>query len=63
MNTSTASPVQAASLANQPIDITQQDSLAFWQNKLDCSEEELRVAVADVGPLAGDVGDQLGRPL
>jgi hypothetical protein len=50
-------------LARQPIDITHQDSVNYWSSALECSEFDLRVAVAEVGPTARDVGNELGRPL
>ena len=50
-------------LARQPIDITHQDSVNYWSSALGCSEFDLRVAVAEVGPTATDVGNELGRPL
>jgi hypothetical protein len=50
-------------LARQPIDITHQDSVNYWSSALGCSEFDLRVAVAEVGPTARDVGNELGRPL
>lgn len=50
-------------LACQPIDITRQDCVNYWSNTLGCSEFDLRVAVAEVGPTAIDVGNELGRPL
>jgi len=50
-------------LALQPIDITQEDSVNYWSSTLGCSEFDLRVAVAEVGPAAGDVGNKLGKPL
>jgi Protein of unknown function (DUF3606) len=56
-----AMPLEA--LARQPIDITQQDSVNYWSSTLGCSEFDLRVAVAEVGPTARDVGNELGRPL
>lgn len=46
---------------SQAIDITQDSSVNFWTQKLACSELELRVAVADVGDVASDVGTRLGR--
>ena len=57
--TASASPM----LANQPININEESSVNYWVNTLHCSELELRVAVAEVGPMVGDVGDQLGRVL
>ena len=50
-------------LTRQPIDINQEDSVSYWSSALGCSEFDLRVAVAEVGPAASDVGNELGRPL
>ena len=50
-------------LARQPIDVNQQDSVNYWSSALGCSEFDLRVAVAEVGPTARDVGNELGKPL
>ena len=55
-----------ATLNNKPIgaiDITQESSLNYWVAALDCSELELRVAVAEVGPAARDVSNELGKVL
>jgi Protein of unknown function (DUF3606) len=49
-----------SSLHAQPIDINRESALSYWLAKLGCSEFELRVAVAEVGPYAGDVSDRLG---
>ena len=50
-------------LAGQPIDVNEEDSVSYWSSALGCSEFDLRVAVAEVGPAAGDVGNELGKPL
>jgi hypothetical protein len=50
-------------LTNEPIDITREASLNYWVAALACSELELRVAVAEVGPAAKDVSNELGRTL
>jgi Protein of unknown function (DUF3606) len=50
-------------LARQPIDINRQDSVSYWSSALGCSEFDLRMAVAQVGPAARDVGNELGKPL
>ena len=50
-------------LARQPIDINQEASVSYWSSALGCSEFDLRVAVAEVGPAASDVGNELGKPL
>lgn len=50
-------------LALQPIDINEEDSVSYWSCALGCSEFDLRVAVAEVGPAARDVGNELGKPI
>ncbi len=50
-------------LARQPINVNEEDSVSYWSSALGCSEFDLRVAVAEVGPAASDVGNELGRPL
>ena len=50
-------------LALQPIDINEEDSVSYWSSALGCSEFDLRVAVAEVGSAARDVGNELGKPL
>lgn len=57
------SPMPLEALARQPIDINQEDSVSYWSSALGCSEFDLRVAVAEVGPAASDVGNELGKPL
>lgn len=52
-----------ADTSNKAIDITQEASLNYWVAALDCSELELRVAVAEVGPAATDVSNELGKML
>lgn len=61
--TSPSNPVADAPLKNEPIDINEEASLNYWVATLDCSELELRVAVAEVGPAAKDVSIELGRVL
>ena len=59
-------PIQSLpreALALQPIDINEEDSVTYWSSALGCSEFDLRVAVAEVGPAARDVGNELGKPL
>ena len=59
-------PIQSLpreALALQPIDINEEDSVSYWSSALGCSEFDLRVAVAEVGPSARDVGNKLGKPL
>lgn len=45
---------------DQPININEEASVNYWVNALACSELELRVAVAEVGTTARDVGNELG---
>lgn len=59
-----ASPSQhqpEAPFSNEPININEEASLNYWVRALDCSELELRLAVAEVGPYSLDVGTELGR--
>lgn len=56
-------PSDLANPDNQPININEEASVSYWVNALDCSELELRVAVAEVGPAVRDVGNELGRVL
>lgn len=60
-----ASPAEPhhPSLSNEPIDVNQEDSVNYWSSALGCSEFELRVAVAQVGPVVADVGNELGKRL
>jgi Protein of unknown function (DUF3606) len=48
---------------NQPININEEASVNQWVTAFDCSELELRMAVAEVGPVAKDVGNELGKVL
>lgn len=57
----TPDSVSAGMPAHQPININEPASIDYWTQALDCSEFELRVAVAEVGVTPGDVGSQLGR--
>lgn len=54
-----ASDVHA--LSNEPININEPASVNYWLAALRCSELELRMAVAEVGTGARDVGTELGR--
>ena len=54
---------QIAGSGNEPIDINHEESVNYWSSALGCSEFELRVAVAEVGPAVKDVGSELGRCL
>ncbi|MDB5744641.1 MAG: hypothetical protein JWR68_2956 [Polaromonas sp.] len=56
---SNASPFHAS--FNDAININEDASVNYWVTALGCSEFELRVAVAEVGPAAKDVGTELGR--
>ncbi len=60
---SVASFQSSQPLQAQPIDINREAAVNYWVDKLGCSEFELRVAVAEVGPFAGDVGNRLGIAL
>ena len=48
-------------LSNEPININEPASVNYWLATLRCSELELRMAVAEVGTGAHDVGTELGR--
>ena len=48
-------------LSNEPINIHEPASVTSWLAALQCSELELRMAVAEVGAGAWDVGTELGR--
>ena len=50
-------------LTNEPININEDASVHYWVSALGCSELELRVAIAEVGSAARDVGNQLGKAL
>ena len=54
---------QLAGSGAEPIDINREESVNYWSSALGCSEWELRVAVAEVGPAVRDVGNELGRCL
>ena len=43
----------------QRIDLDREQDLREWARKLDATEEQLKEAVAAVGPLASDVEDHL----
>jgi hypothetical protein len=43
------------------IDISDIAEVKYWTEKFDCSEIELRRAVATVGPLSRDVGSYLAE--
>jgi propanediol dehydratase large subunit len=60
---SPAQAVHLSNLDNQPIDINEAASVDYWVHALDTTEYDLRMAVAQVGPAALDVGTQLGRAL
>ena len=49
------------SAANDAININEPASINYWLTALRCSELELRMAVAEVGTGARDVGTELGR--
>ncbi|MDB5890092.1 MAG: hypothetical protein JWP47_923 [Polaromonas sp.] len=48
-------------VANEFININEQSSVGYWLTTLECSEYELRMAVAEVGAVARDVGIELGK--
>ena len=50
-------------VANEFININEQSSLGYWLTTLECNEYQLRMAVAEVGVSARDVGVELGRSL
>jgi hypothetical protein len=58
-----AADATQSTLNNQPINVNEEASLNYWVSALDCSELELRVAVAEVGPSVKDVSNELGRVL
>ena len=61
-STSPGSLAQAQPAVNADrININEEASLSYWVAALDCSELQLRVAVAEVGPAVADVGTELGR--
>lgn len=47
--------------SNEPININEPESVSYWLTALRCNELELRMAVAEVGTGARDVGTELGR--
>jgi hypothetical protein len=56
-------PAGLHALTNEPININEDASVDYWVAALECSELELRVAVAEVGPVARDVCNELGKAL
>jgi hypothetical protein len=56
-------PAASQVLRSDQININEEASLNYWVNALECSELQLRVAVAEVGPAVRDVGNELGRRL
>jgi Protein of unknown function (DUF3606) len=63
MKPATPSPTASATLLNESINLNEEASVNYWLAALDCTELELRVAVAEVGHIAKDVGNELGRPV
>ena len=51
---------RATANPDSTIDLRDDDAIAFWCSKLQCSEEELRRAIADVGASALPVAEHLG---
>lgn len=45
---------------NEPININEEASVNYWVAALGCTEAALRLAVAEVGPAAQDVSNELG---
>lgn len=60
-NTLSRSAPDVHPLVNEPININEDASINYWVAALKCSELELRMAVAEVGTGARDVGTELGR--
>ena len=58
-----AADATVTTLNSQPINVNEEASVNYWVSALDCSELELRVAVAEVGPSVKDVSVELGRVL
>jgi hypothetical protein len=54
-------PTGLHTLKNEPININEDASVNYWVAALECSELELRVAVAQVGSAARDVCSELGK--
>jgi Protein of unknown function (DUF3606) len=54
-------PAGLHALTNEPININEDASVDYWVAALECSELELRVAIAEVGPVARDVCSELGK--
>jgi Protein of unknown function (DUF3606) len=54
-------PAGLHALKNEPININEDASVNYWLAALGCSELELRVAIAEVGPVARDVCNELGK--
>lgn len=51
----------AVPLHAEQVDLSAAHSVAFWQSALQVSEETLRRAIADVGPVISELRDHLGR--
>ena len=58
-----STPSSLKPAASESIDINEEASVSYWLNALDCSEFDLRMAVAVVGTGAKDVGCELGKAL
>ena len=43
------------------IDVNQRHELQYWSKKFGVTEDELRKAVEQVGPMADKVGERLGK--
>lgn len=59
-NLESCSSRSAAAFSGGLIDINQTSSVAQWIAVLGCSELQLRYAIAEVGPDANDVLNELG---
>jgi Protein of unknown function (DUF3606) len=46
---------------SETININEDACVNHWLAALECSELQLRLAVAEVGPVAKDVANELGR--
>ena len=53
--------VRHAAPDNSQIDVNQIGEVIHWCRRLGCTQDQLRTAVATVGPLADDVRSYLGR--
>jgi hypothetical protein len=61
MKPATSSPTTSSTLLNESINLNEEASVNYWLAALECTELELRVAIAEVGQIAKDVGNELGK--